>query len=174
MGIVLEGMAEHVIEREVDCRHVIGHNGRNVRLHIKKGTECKLPGLTGAFAGGQMAAGIKHTEAHLQHIVLADAAHTPLGLRHLVEFLCRLQVLLGYAYLFACQQQIEEQADGLHGHLLRFGEESRLGLTIAQRLDAAVPLQVVHTEQRLREGDGYGQRHELVGPLPASPRRGGV
>ena len=94
--------------------------------------------------------------------VLADGAHAALGLRHLVEFLGGLQVLAGDVHLFTCQQQTEIEVDCLHSHLLRLCEEARLRLAVAQRLYAAVPLQVVHAEERLREGDGHGQRHELI------------
>ena len=122
-----------------------------------------------ALAVGQGTAGGEHVEAQLQHVVLADGAHASLGLGHLVEFLGCLQVLAGDVHLFAGQQQTEIEADGLHGHLLGFGEEARLCLAVAQWFYAAVPLQVVHAEERLREGDGHGQRHELIA-RPAAAR----
>ena len=98
----------------------------------------------------------------MQHIILADGTHLPLGLCHLVELLGRLQVLIGNAHLFACNQQAEEEADRLHRHLLRLCEETRLCLTVPQWLDATVPFQVVHAEEGLRERDGNRERHELV------------
>ena len=122
-----------------------------------------------ALAVGQGTAGGEHVEAQLQHVVLADGAHASLGLGHLVEFLGCLQVLAGDVHLFAGQQQTEIEADGLHGHLLGFGEEARLCLAVAQWFYAAVPLQVVHAEEWLREGDGHGQRHELIA-RPAATR----
>ena len=138
-------------------------------FHVEERSEGELAGLAGTLAVGQGTAGGEHVEAQLQHVVLADGAHAALSLRHLVEFLGGLQVLAGDVHLFAGQQQTEIEADGLHGHLLRLCEEARLRLAVAQRLYAAVPLQVVHAEERLREGDGHGQRHELIA-RPAAAR----
>ena len=155
-------MIQHVVIVKAHLRHILRHYRLYVCFHVEERAEGELAGLTGALAVGQGAAGGEHVEAQLQHVVLADGAHAALGLRHLIELLGCLQVLAGYVHLFAGQQQTEIEADGLHSHLLRLSEESRLRLAVAQRLYATVPLQVVHAEERLREGDRHGQRHELV------------
>ena len=150
-GIVLESVGKDVLIVEVDTQgRRFGNGGGDGGFHVEERAQGELAGLPGALAVGQGTAGGEYVEAQLQHVVLADGAHAALGLRHLVEFLGGLQVLAGDVHLFAGQQQTEIEADGLHGHLLRLGEESRLRLAVAQWFYAAVPLQVVHAEERLR------------------------
>ena len=171
MGVILDGVTQHVVIVETNLWHILRLYRLYVCLHVEKRAEGELAGLSGALAVGEGAAGGKHVEAQLQHIVLADGAHAALGLCHLGEFLGGLQVLAGDINLLAGQQQREVEADGLHGHLLRLGEESGLCLAVAERLDAAVPLQVVHAEEGLREGDGDRQRHEMVARSAAARQR---
>ena len=161
-GIVLEGVAEHLLIPEMQRRDALGDDGFYVGLHIQEGTQGELAGLPVALAVGQGAVGVQHVQLQLQHIILADGTHLPLGLCHFVEFLGLLQVLAGYTHLLACQYQVEEKADGLHRHLLRLGEETGLCLAVFQRLYTAVPLQMVDAEDRLRESQSYRHRHELI------------
>ena len=143
-------MGEDVGVGEAETRgRTLGHGGFDWSLDVEEGAEGELGGLAGALAVGEGAAGGEDVEAQLEDVVLADGAHLALGQRHLVEFLGGLQVLAGDVYALAGQQEVEVEADGLHGHLLGLGEEAGLRLAVAQRLDAAVPLQVVHAEERL-------------------------
>ena len=133
----------------MQLRYLLWYSRFDVGLYIEERAKSKLPRLARTLAVGQGTAGCKHVETKLQHVVFADGAHTAFGLRHLVEFLCGLQVLSGDIHLLSSQEETEIEADGLHGHLFCFGEEACLSLTIAQWLDAAVPLLMVHTEKGL-------------------------
>ena len=150
-------MAEDFVIVEMQTGDVFRYYRHNVCLYVEERTELELTGLPCALRIGEGAAGCQDAQAHLQHVVLADGAHLALGKRHLVELLGVLQVLLRDAHLLAGYQEVEEEADGLHRHLLRLGQETRLGLAIAQRLYAAVPFQTVDAENGLREGERDGQ-----------------
>jgi len=123
--------------------------------------------LQGTFVVGQSRLGIQYIQLQLEHIVLADLSHLSLGLRHFVQLLGILQVLLGDAYILFGQQKVEEIVDGGHGHFFGLAQEVGLGFGVAHRFDAAVPLEGVHPEDGLVQGQGdrYGHVSFVLGAI---------
>lgn len=129
---------------------------------MPKRTEGKHAALQGALVRSQGRTGIEHIQLQLQQIVLADLSHAAFRLRHFVKFLGIGQVLTGDGHILACQQEVEEMVDGGHGHLFGRAQESRLRLGITHRFDATVPLDIIHAENRLVQGQGHRHGHETV------------
>ena len=86
----------------------------------------------------------------------------PLLARHFVELGGVGVVLAGYLEVFLGHEQVEIVVDGRHGHRLGSRQKRRLGLGVAHRLYAAVPLDSVDAEYRLRQRQRHRDGHEPV------------
>ena len=150
-GVVLQGVAEHILIDQDHFGDVVGHDRLDVFLHIEEGLQFEHSRFATALHAGQCRLGIEHLEAHLENIVLTDAAHLALCLRHLIELLRILQVLFCDVQVLIRQQEVEEQVDGTHGDLFGLGKERCLCLSIAERFDATIPLQCVYTKEWLAQ-----------------------
>ena len=81
---------------------------------------------------------------------------------NIIEFVRIIQILdRGYQVLF-CQQQIEEISDRRDRYTFHTFDIGCLCLLVTDRLDPAVPFLVVHSEDRLRQGQADRYTHIFI------------
>ena len=168
-GVAFEGLLQHLFIDDVDVGDHIGDYRVEVLLlgHAQERAELEHLCVEVALGLGDVRLALEGVELQLQEVVLRDLAHLALGLGHFVEAVGVLLVLPGGGQVLLGQEEVEEVGDGGHGHFLRGGDERCLGLGVAHRLDAAVPLDGVHPEDGLRQFETDGDGHELlISPVP--------
>ena len=79
-----------------------------------------------------------------------------------MKFLGILQILACYSHVLGAHHQGKEIIHGRERHILRRAQKGSLRLLIAHRLDAVVPFEGVHTEDRLLKRHRHRDSQETV------------